>query len=99
MSDGFDARIMSYLKLDYTKFAEFVLTGESDAECWDYCIKNGREPNDLTPLAWNDFACKCGWSDAGSETLKKYKDESGLADRNDIQTFFEYVEVDESRKV
>jgi hypothetical protein len=31
MSDGFDARIMSYLELDYTKFAEFVLTGASDA--------------------------------------------------------------------
>ncbi|MES2983499.1 MAG: DUF5069 domain-containing protein [Verrucomicrobiota bacterium] len=99
MGGGFDARIMGYLELDYTKFAEFVLTGTSDAECWNYCVKNGREPNDLTTLIWNDFACKRGWSDSGSETLKKYKEESGFANRDDIQTFFEYMEVDEGRKV
>lgn len=39
MGGGFDARIMGYLELDYTKFAECVLTGDSDAECWDYCVK------------------------------------------------------------
>ncbi len=99
MGGGFDARIMGYLELDYTKFTECVLTGNSDAECWDYCVKNDPEPNDLPTLAWNDFASERGWSDSGSEPLKKFKDESGFADREDIQTFFEYMEVDEGRKV
>lgn len=51
--------------------------------------QNDPEPNDLPTLAWNDFASKRGWSDSGSETLKKFKDESGFADRDDIQTFFD----------
>ena len=75
--------------MDYTKFAECVLTGDSDAECWDYCVKNDPEPNDLPTLAWNDFASERGWSDSASEPLKKFKDESGFANRDDIQTFFD----------
>jgi hypothetical protein len=34
MGKGYDARIMSYLELDYEKFAEFVLTGATDEQCW-----------------------------------------------------------------
>ena len=98
MGGGFDARIMAYLELDYAKFSDFVLSGASDDECWSYCIKNGRKLNDHTILIWNDFACKRGWTDSGSELLAKFKYESGLAARNDIQTFFEYWEVDEGRK-
>ena len=98
MGDGYDARIMGYLNLDYPKFAEFVLTGPSDDECWQYCVQNGRKLNDLDVLIWNDFAAKRGWRDAVSDLLEKFKAKSGLAARSDIQTFFEYWEVDEGRK-
>jgi hypothetical protein len=98
MGDGYDARIMGYLTLDYSKFAEFVLSGASDQECWQYCIQNGRKLNDLDILIWNDFAAKRGWRDSVSDLLEKFKTKSGLAARNDIQTFFEYWEVDEGRK-
>lgn len=97
MGDGFDARIMGYLKLEYKKFAEFVLTGASDEQCWEYCVANGRQITDLDRLIWNDFATKRGWRDAGSQLLEKFKAESGLAGRGDIQTFFEYWAVDEGR--
>ena len=33
-----------------------------------------------------------------SDLLEKFKAKSGLADRKDLQTFFEYWEVDEGRK-
>ncbi|HNC23469.1 MAG TPA: DUF5069 domain-containing protein, partial [Opitutaceae bacterium] len=36
MGDGYDARMMKYLRLDYATFAAFVLTGASDEECWQY---------------------------------------------------------------
>ena len=32
-----------------------------------------------------------------SETLDRRKKESGLSDRDDIQTMFDYIEVDEGR--
>jgi hypothetical protein len=54
--------------------------------------------NDLTTLVWNDFASKRGWHDSASELLGKFKTESGLASRDDLQTLFEYWEVDEGRK-
>jgi hypothetical protein len=50
MGKGFDARIMGYLELDYTKFAEFVLTGATDEQCRDHCVQHGRKMNDLTTL-------------------------------------------------
>lgn len=98
MGDGYDGRIMKYLSLEYAKFAEYVLSGASDEECWQYCISNGRKLSDVEILIWNDFAAKRGWKDAASELLEKFKAGSGLAGRNDIQTFFEYWEVDEGRK-
>lgn len=98
MGDGYDARIMKYLNLDYSKFAEFVLSGASDEECWQYCVKNGRKLSDVDVLIWNDFAAKRGWRDGASELLEKFKAKSGLAGRGDLQTFFEYWEVDEGRK-
>jgi len=98
MGKGYDARIMGYLELDYGQFTEFVLTGATDEQCWDYCVRHGRPMNDLLVLIWNDFASKRGWNDSASELLAKFKAESGLAARDDILTLFEYWEVDEGRK-
>jgi hypothetical protein len=98
MGDGYDARIMKHLHLDYAKFAEFVLTGATDEACWQYCVQHGRAINDVDKLIWNDFSTKRGWKDAASDLLEKFKAESGLAGRTDIETFFEYWEVDEGRK-
>jgi hypothetical protein len=98
MGKGFDGRIMGFLELDYAKFAEFVLTGASDDECFAYCQNNGRKLNELNVLIWNDFSSKRGWRDSASELLEKFKAESGLQVRSDLATLFEYWEVDEGRK-
>lgn len=98
MGKGYDARIMGYLELDYGKFAEFVRTGATDGQCWDYCVRHGRKMNDLLVLIWNDFAAKRGWNDSASELLEQFKTASGLAGRNDLLTLFDYWEVDEGRK-
>jgi len=98
MGDGYDARIMRHLGLDYAPFAAFVLTGATDEECWRYCEQHGRKLTEVDKLIWNDFASKRGWKDAVSGLLEKFKAESGLAGRSDLETFFEYWEVDEGRK-
>lgn len=98
MGDGYDGRIMKYLNLEYSKFTEFVLSGASDEECWQYCVREGRKLSDVDVLIWNDFAAKRGWRDSASQLLEVFKAKSGLAARTDIQTFFEYWEVDEGRK-
>jgi len=44
---------------------------------------------------------KRGWrdeDDGSTQELESYKAASGLADRADLVTFFDYYEVDEGRK-
>jgi len=98
MGKGFDARMMAYLELDYAEFAAFVRTGATDEQCLEYIQAKGRKLNDVTTLIWNDFATKRGWNDSGSEILAKYKGDNGLSSREDIRTFFEFMEVDEGRR-
>jgi gluconokinase len=40
---------------------------------------------------------KRGWSDELSERLASRKKESGLENRDDIQTMFHYIDADEGR--
>ena len=98
MGQGIDARIMDYLGLDYAKFAEIVLNGATDEQCVAYCLSHGRPLSENARMIWNDFACKRGWQDSATPVLEKFKAESGLSHRADIQTIFEYMEVDEGRK-
>jgi hypothetical protein len=41
---------------------------------------------------------KRGWNDVATERLIQRKAESGFAQREDIQTFFDYIDADEGRK-
>ncbi len=97
---GMDARCCRYLGVDYAKLAERVLTGGTDEEILHWCIEQGRKLTDVDILVWNGFSMKRGWRDPedASAFLVKAKAASGLSDRDDIQTLFDYFDVDEKRK-
>ena len=40
---------------------------------------------------------KCGWNDDIAEIVTRRKKENGLGERADIQTMFNYIDVDEGR--
>ena len=40
-----------------------------------------------------------GWNDEATETLNRRKRESGLSNRDDIRTMFDYIDADEGRSV
>ncbi|HEU0274181.1 MAG TPA: hypothetical protein VFQ83_06615 [Candidatus Udaeobacter sp.] len=40
---------------------------------------------------------KRGWNDEISEILERRKKETGMTDRPDIQTFFQFIDADEGR--
>jgi hypothetical protein len=54
--------------------------------------------NEEKIFAWNQFMTKRGLNDDASEELQEYKKASGLANRSDVKTFFEFFEVDEGRR-
>ncbi len=46
---------------------------------------------------WNEFMRKRGWNDEATPMLKRRLAEGGFTDREDIQTFFGFIDLDEGR--
>ncbi len=95
---GFDLRCCDFLNVDYDALAEEVRAGKSDAEVLEWCCAHGRRPNNDEIFMWNEYLRKCGWNDHYSERLRSRLEGLGMADRTDIRTMFDLIEVDEGRE-
>lgn len=101
LGKGFDGRCIRFLGVNYAALCERVSRGGSDEEVLAWCFENGKRPSEEEILVWNSFLRKRGWRDevdGVSQELDNYKSRSRLAHRTDIQTFFDYYEVDEGRR-
>jgi hypothetical protein len=94
---GFDARLCSFLRVEYSAVRERVLAGGTDEEILAWCRQQGRALNNVDVMVWNAFVSKRGWRDDTSAALEADKAKRGLAHRTDIMTFFDFYEVDEGR--
>jgi gluconokinase len=97
LGKGFDARALTFFDLDYQTIVQRVKQGGSDEELLQWCLERGRHPRDEEIEIWNEFMRKRGWNDDGASTLARRKKESGLENRDDIQTAFDYLDADEGR--
>jgi gluconokinase len=97
LGKGFDGRLCHVLGISYDALRTRVLAGGTDEEILGWINQHGRALTDVDRLIWNGFAAKRGWRDDATPTLERQKAESGLAHRADLQTFFDYYEVDEGR--
>ena len=97
LGGGFDARCLSFLWIEYAPLVERVKQGGTDEEILEWTFNQGRTPSAEEIEIWNDFMRKRGWKDEMSERLAQRKRESGIPDREDIQTFFDYIDIDEGR--
>jgi hypothetical protein len=98
LGEGFDKSCVQLLGVAYATLVDRVQQGGTDEEILAWCRENGRPLTDQDIAVWNEFMRKRGWNDVASERLQQRKAESGFTDRNDIQTFFEYIDADEGRK-
>ena len=98
LGSGFDGRCVDFLRIKYEDLVKRVLQGGTDEEILNWCFTTGRELNGNDIHIWNHFLKKVGWNDGVTEMLIRRKKESGLEDRNEIQTMIEYFEYDEGRK-
>ena len=94
----YNSRCLRFLGVEYDAVLAWVEQGRDDEEIMDLCFANGRQPNEEEIEVWNQFMEKKGWCDEESAQLEDYKADSGLADRDDIVTFFHYYDVDEKRQ-
>jgi hypothetical protein len=93
---GMDGRCVRFLQVEYPKLVERALQGGTDEEILEWCFQTGRRPNDEEILVWNGFMSKRGWRDEASEGLAEEKRKRGFAQRDDIQTFFDFHKADEA---
>lgn len=98
LGTGLDGRCVGFLQVDYAKLVERVLLGGSDEVILNWCFQMGRALTENDIFIWNHYLKKVGWNDATSEILIRRKKESGLEDREEIQTMVESFEYDEGRK-
>lgn len=97
LGEAFDGLICHYLNIEYNNLQCQVTAGKSNEELLEWCFENGRRLAEKDITIWNLFISKVGWNDHISEILERRKKESGLADRDDIVTMFQYLDADEGR--
>ena len=97
LGTGFDGRALSFLWIEYPALVARVKQGGSDEQILEWAVSQGRQPSPEEIEVWNEFMRKRGWNDEMSERLAQRKSEGGISDRDDIQTFFAYIDIDEGR--
>lgn len=85
------------LHVSYSALVEKVHAGLDDDALLEWCFTQGKKPTVQEIQVWNAYMTKAGWRDALASRLAERKAESGLADREDIQSMFDYIDADEGR--
>lgn len=94
---GFDARCVNFLGVLHEALVQRARAGGTEGELLEWCYSVGRKPSNEEIEVWNEFMRKRGWNDDSSERLVFRKQECGAAQRDDIQTTFDYIDFDEER--
>ena len=97
LGTGFDGRAISFLQVDYPSLVERVKQGGTDTEILEWCFETGRHPTDEQIEIWNEFMRKRGWNDEGTPAVIRRLKEINSADRTDILTSFDFIDLDEGR--
>jgi len=99
LGTGFDGRCCSFLGVKYEDIIARVKLGGEDEDILEWCFTNGRKPSEEEIEIWNHYLRKRGWRDDASARLAQRKNEYGISGHDDIQTFFDIIDVDEGRDV
>jgi len=99
MGKGFDDHCCEFLGVAYEDIKAIVLDGATDSETLEQCFQRGRTPSPYEVEVWSAYLSKRGWRDQASEVLCKRKEELGLGERDDVLTFFDFIDADEHRSL
>lgn len=99
LGGGMDLWTCQFLGVDYHDLAEVIRGGASDEEALRWAIEHGTSRTEEEAAWWCSYMRTRGFRDDLSQRLKERKQESGMADRDEIQTFMDYIDADEGRPV
>jgi gluconokinase len=95
---GFDGMWLAASGVDKDQFIAVVRAAKDDAEVERWLIQNVNSRKTLQEIeAFNHKVLNHGRQPELQERLRKRKEQSGLAHRDDIQTFVDYIDADEGR--
>lgn len=83
--------------MNYAKLRDRVREGGSDRELLEWCQGQGKKRDAADRAFWSAYLAKRGWRDDLSDRLVFRKQEAGWSGREEIQTFFDYLDADEGR--
>ena len=98
LGSGFDGYCCNFLLIAYPALVERVKQGGDDESILAWALAEGRKPSDEEIEIWNEFLRKRGWNDDRTSVLQSRLREIGLEQRTDIQTMFDFIDLDEGRK-
>jgi len=94
---GFDGAWLKASGVSAATFLDVVKNSLTDGEVADWVAQNVKK-SQAEKKTFNDFVLKRGQDDeAMKERLKMRKAEAGLAHRDDVQTFVDFIDADEKR--
>jgi gluconokinase len=76
-----------------------VKLGGEDEDVLEWCFTEGRKPSEEDIEIWNNFLRKRGWRDDARKRLAERKEEFGISHRDDVQSFFDLLDIDEGREI
>ncbi len=95
---GFDGRWLEAAGVEAQKFIEVVGSTVTDGEVCDWVLKNVKQPESAKAALRERILNYPKKDDAEMEArLKARKEAAGLAHRDDIQTFVDFIDADEKR--
>jgi gluconokinase len=97
LGKGFDGSCCDFLGVEYAKLRDRVRQGGSDRELLEWCQNHGKKRDAADRMIWSAFLGKRGWRDDLSDRLVFRKKEAGWSGREEMQTFFDYIDADEGR--
>ena len=98
LSFGLDGQLCGFLGMKFEDIEARVAQGGTDGEITEWVFSHGLRPNRQQTHVWNEYIRKLGWKDRGTAVLVKAKAEGGYADRHDVLTIFDGIEVSEGRE-
>jgi len=95
---GFDGFWLKAAGVTHEQMIEVVKNSVSDGQVCDWVRQNVKKSDAEKAALWQDILSRPLASDAGScERFKKRKEQSGIAHRDEIKTFVDYIDADEKR--
>lgn len=95
---GFDALWLKFAGVSHEQMVELVRNSLTDGQVCDWVRENVKKSAAEKEAHWQEmyYRPKPGDSEA-SARLKMRKEQSGIAHRDDIKTFVDYLDADEKR--